>query len=420
MTGAVVVGDADAGQLWRRGVMGHGAIGVISGAIGEYVNPDPPGAKPTPRETWNILQWSSIPYDEAKKGFGFKATPHAMTTLRQSLKAGAVTVRVTIASTFSTKPARTLVAEIPGRDAPDERVVIAVHVQEPGANDNASGVATLAEVARALSLGIQQGRIPPPGRTLTLLWLDEIGGSRQWLTSHADAAKNVKYMFSMDMTGEDVKKTGGSFLIERWPDPGAVWERPWDPHTEWGQGNVRADRLKGDLLNDLHLAVCLRVARKTGWVVNTNPYEGGSDHTVFGTRGHSVRARLALHGSLLPHEHGHRRQVERAGDAQRRRVRGRRRRGCSRQRPSRRRSPWPIWWRRPAARAWRSRSAKARIWRPPTRTRVPHVCEKTRSSRRGSSGTRKRSRRSRGWWSGKRRRRFGRSSSNWPRRSTAP
>jgi cyclophilin family peptidyl-prolyl cis-trans isomerase/HEAT repeat protein len=285
VTGAVIVGDADAGQLWRRGVMAHGAMGVISGAIGQYVNPDPPGAKPTPRETWNILQWGSIPYDEAKKGFGFKATPHAMTTLRHALNAGAVIVRVTIASTFSTKPARTLVAEIPGRDAPNERVVLAVHVQEPGANDNASGVATLAEVARALSLGIQQGKIPPPSRTLTMLWLDEIGGSRQWLTSHADAAKSVKYMFSMDMTGEDVKKTGGSFLIERWPDPGAVWERPWDPHTEWGQGNVRADRLKGDLLNDLHLAVCLRVARKTGWVVKTNPYEGGSDHTVFGTAG---------------------------------------------------------------------------------------------------------------------------------------
>ncbi len=285
VTGAVVLGDADAGQLWRRAVMAHGAIGVISGAIGEYVNPNPPGAAATPRETWNILQWSSIPYDEAKKGFGFKATPHAMTTLRKALAAGPVSVHVTIASTFANKPARMLTAEIPGRELPNERVVLAVHVQEPGANDNASGVATLAELARALSLGIQQGRIAPPSRTLTMLWLDEIGGSRQWLSSHAEEAKNVKYMFSMDMTGEDTRKTGGTFLIERWPDPGAVWERAWDPHTEWGQGNVRADRLKGDLLNDLHLAVCLRVARKTGWIVRTNPYEGGSDHTVFGTAG---------------------------------------------------------------------------------------------------------------------------------------
>ncbi len=163
--------------------------------------------------------------------------------------------------------------------------MIAAHVQEPGANDNASGVATLAELARALRLGIAGGRIPRPDRTLTFLWLEEISGSRQWLKDHPQDAKNVRYMFSMDMTGEDVRKTGGSFLIERWPDPGAVWDRPWDPHTEWGRGEVRAEQLKGDLINDLHLAVCLRVARKTGWTVKTNPYEGGSDHTVFGAAG---------------------------------------------------------------------------------------------------------------------------------------
>ena len=140
-----------------------------------------------------------------------------MATLRRQLATGPVTVRVTIASTLSARPARTLVAEIPGRAAPDERIVIAVHVQEPGANDNASGVATLAEAARALMAGIASGKVAPPGRTLTFLWLDEIAGSRQWLTSHPDQAKNVKYMFSMDMTGEDVKKTGGTFLIERYP-----------------------------------------------------------------------------------------------------------------------------------------------------------------------------------------------------------
>lgn len=28
-----------------------------------------------------------------------------------------------------------------------------------------------------------------------------------------------------------------------------------------------------------------RVARRTGWVVKTNPYEGGSDHAVFGASG---------------------------------------------------------------------------------------------------------------------------------------
>ena len=146
-------------------------------------------------------------------------------------------------------------------------------------------MATLAEMVVALANGIKQGRIPAPGRTLTFLFLTEISGSRQWLRSHPADAKNVKYMFSMDMTGEDVTKTGGSFLVERWPDPGAVWESAWDPHSEWGKGNVKQETLAGDLINDLHLAICERVAGKTKWIVRSNPYEGGSDHTVFGSAG---------------------------------------------------------------------------------------------------------------------------------------
>jgi aminopeptidase YwaD len=290
LKGKIVIGDADAPTLWRRAVMSGGAIGVISTALPKYVDADPPAATArTPRDQWDLLQWSSIPYDETRRGFGFKTTPRAAARLRRALAgdpgAAPLSVRVTVASQFSTDPVRSLVAEIPGRTAPDERIVIAAHVQEPGANDNASGVATGAEMAVALAVAIRDGRVPPPARTITFLFITEIGGSRQWLQSHPAAAKQVKYMFSMDMTGEDVTKTGGTFLIERYPDPGAVWDRPWDPHTEWGRGNVKAGTLKGDLINDAHLAVCERVARKTGWIVKTNPYEGGSDHTVFEAAG---------------------------------------------------------------------------------------------------------------------------------------
>ena len=140
-------------------------------------------------------------------------------------------------------------------------------------------------MAVAMATSIKQKKIAAPGRTITFLFLNEISGSRRWIQDHPDEAKQVKYMFSLDMTGEDVTKTGGTFLVERYPDPGAVWERPWDPHSEWGKGNVRAETLKGDLLNDTHLAVLRRVAAKSKWVVNTNPYEGGSDHTVFQSAG---------------------------------------------------------------------------------------------------------------------------------------
>ena len=284
VTGAVVIGDADAGGILRRAIA-HGAIGVVSTSLPGYLTPDRPGAPATPKETWDILQWGSIGYDEARKPFAFKSTPRAATAMRRALAAGPASVHVTVSSSFSNKPARTLIAEIPGRTLPNERMVIVAHVQEPGAGDNASGTATLTELARALVRNVASKRIPQPERTVTMMLVEEISGSRQWINDHKDLAAGVRYMFSMDMTGEDVRKTGGSFLIERWPDPGAVWERPWDPHSEWGAGRVNPQTLKGDLINDLHAAVCERVAARRGWIVRSNPYEGGSDHTVFGQSG---------------------------------------------------------------------------------------------------------------------------------------
>ncbi len=111
--------------------------------------------------------------------------------------------------------------------------------------------------------------------------MDEIRGSEQWVKDDAERVKRVVAMLSLDMTGEDTAKTGGTFLIEKGPDPSALWDRPSDPHSEWGAGKVDPALVRGSFLNDLHLAVALRRARDTGWVVRTNPYEGGSDHTVF-------------------------------------------------------------------------------------------------------------------------------------------
>jgi aminopeptidase YwaD len=139
----------------------------------------------------------------------------------------------------------------------------------------------LLAVALAVQRAIADGALPRPARTLTLLWGDENRMSDAWIAADATRAKRVLAMMSLDMTGEDTAKTGGTFLIEKSPDPTAVWPRPSDPHSEWGASEVPRSMLRGSFLNDLHLAVALRRARDTGWVVRTNPYEGGSDHTSF-------------------------------------------------------------------------------------------------------------------------------------------
>jgi aminopeptidase YwaD len=276
LKGAVVLGDSAVGQLWTRAVRERGAAGVVSTQIAPYTRPE---------TTPDVLQWGSIPYDETHRSFGFKATPRAAARLRTALAAGEDRVRVDIATTFHRGPNRTLVAEIPGTTRADERVVLVAHVQEPGANDNASGSGTLLSAALAIHDAIAEGVMPAPARTLTLLWLDEIRGSEHWLEQDNTRAGRVVAMMSLDMTGQDTSKTGGTFLIEKMPDPSAVYPRPSDPHSEWGAGEVDPAWVRGHFLNDLHLAVALRRARDTGWVVRTNPYEGGSDHTVFTAAG---------------------------------------------------------------------------------------------------------------------------------------
>lgn len=273
--GALVLASARARSVWEHAVVTRGAAGIVSSYVPAYNRPaDTPG----------IVTWESVPYDAGRRAFAIKVSRETAARLKEHAASGE-RIRVNVQTVFHELPTRTLIAEIPGRTRPDERIVMVAHVQEPGANDDASGCGTLLGMARALARGITAGRIPPPERTLTFLWVDEIRGSEQWLKEDPGRAGKVQYMFSLDMTGEDTTKTGGTFLIEKQPDPSAVWARPSDPHSEWGAGEVKRESLKGSLLNDVHLAICLRRARDTGWVVRTNPYEGGSDHTVFGRYG---------------------------------------------------------------------------------------------------------------------------------------
>jgi hypothetical protein len=277
--GAVVLTDGPLSRVWREAVGKRGAAGVISSQVAAYIRPSG-GALSA--EQQDVLQWGSIPYDAAAKSFGFKASWRAADRMRQRLRQGPVVLRIHIESTFYDAPDRTLVAEIAGRSRAAERIVMVAHVQEPGANDNGSGCGTLYALARALNEAIVTGVLPAPERTLTFLWVDEMRGSREWIRAYPDAATGTQYMFALDMTGEDTSRTGGTFLVEKQADPSAVWRRPSDPHTEWGSSaSIPANSLKGSLLNDLHLAVCMRRARDVPWTVRANPYEGGSDHTVF-------------------------------------------------------------------------------------------------------------------------------------------
>jgi len=226
------------------------------------------------------IQFGSIPYDSVKKSWGMPISRDAVDRLRAALAKGPVSVRVKTKSKMYPSDELTLVAEVHGSTLPDERYVVSAHVQEPGANDNASGVGDLSEMARVLATLVRNGAVTPK-RTITMLFGLEITQTRNFLADDTVRTKGVRWGLSLDMTGEDTKKTGGTFLIEKMPDPSAVWTRGDDHHSEWGGSPIKKEQIVPHYYNDYLLARCLDQAAATGWVVRTNPFEGGSDHTPF-------------------------------------------------------------------------------------------------------------------------------------------
>ena len=104
--------------------------------------------------------------------------------------------------------------------APDD-VAFSAHLQEPGANDNASGVALLAEIARGTAELARSGNFKP-ARTLTFLWGDEFLAVEAYLRADPSRAAGIIAGLSLEMVGADTALTGGRFLIERMPDPAAI------------------------------------------------------------------------------------------------------------------------------------------------------------------------------------------------------
>jgi len=268
---AIVLVDANVGRAFGEAVQKRGALGVLAYNMPAYTQPE------THRTS---IQFGSIPYDSSHKSWGIALSRDAVDRLRAALAKGETRVRVRTQSRMYPSDERTLVAEVHGSAAPRERYVLSAHVQEPGANDNASGVGDLTEMARVLGSLIRGGSIAPK-RTITMLFGLEIAQTRNFLGDDSIRTKGVRWGLSLDMTGEDTKKTGGTFLIEKMPDPSAIWTRGDDHHTDWGGRPLTKADLIPTYYNDYLIARCLDQAATTGWVVRANPFEGGSDHTPF-------------------------------------------------------------------------------------------------------------------------------------------
>ena len=271
VAGKIVLAEGAVGRVFAEAVQKRGALGVLAYNMPAYTQPE------TNRHS---IQFGSVAYDSTKRSWGIPLSRDALDRLRAALAKGPATVRVRTAVKMYPSDELTLVVEVRGNAAPSERYVLSAHVQEPGTNDNASGVGDLSEMARVFATLVKDGSVRPK-RTITMLFGLEITQTRNFLADDSVRTRGVRWGLSLDMTGEDTKKTGGTFLIEKMPDPSAIWTRGDDHHSEWGGRPITKADVVPHYYNDYLLARCLDQAAVTGWVVRTNPFEGGSDHTPF-------------------------------------------------------------------------------------------------------------------------------------------
>ncbi len=270
--GKIVLARMNVGRLFTEAVTKRGAIGVLAYSLPAYLQPE---------KNRTSIQFGGVTRDTVAKAWGIVLSYAAHERLKAAIARGSARVRVSTAATWTPNAVeQAVVAEVKGSRLPDERFVFSAHVQEPGANDNASGVGAQVEMARVAASLFKAGTINP-ARTITMLWGLEIRSTDRYITQDSVRARGIRWGLSLDMVGEDTRKTGGTFLIEKMPDPSAIWTRGDEKHTEWGGSPITKAQLTPHYFNDFVLARCLEQAATNGWTVKTNPFEGGSDHTPF-------------------------------------------------------------------------------------------------------------------------------------------
>jgi hypothetical protein len=169
---------------------------------------------------------------------------------------------------------------IPGTDPNAGEIVFSCHLchQKPGANDNASGAATILEDARILSLLIKQGKLQPPKRTIRFIWPPEIAGTMCYIARHPDIVKKMVAAIHMDMVGGNHEITKAIFHITHTPAslPSFVNDVA-DIFADYVIDGSRRAAMAGDFSD----AIFSPYGTKEMLVADHSSFTMGSDHDVY-------------------------------------------------------------------------------------------------------------------------------------------
>jgi len=215
--GKLVLVSAPPGAAYALAVDRHGAAGLVSSAQNQ-------------RTAWwgedeTLVRWGHLDTFPAPKTFAFMVSLQQSRSFRDRLAKGeTVHLRASVQAGQHPGSYEIVTAVLPGVDPSDpalasQEIVFSCHLdhQRPGANDNASGCAAILEAGRTLAKLVREKRIPPPRRTVRLVFPPEIEGTISLLNARPELAARARAVIHMDMVGGDPEITKAVFHVTRSP-----------------------------------------------------------------------------------------------------------------------------------------------------------------------------------------------------------
>jgi hypothetical protein len=234
------------------------------------------------REDENLVRWGHLSSFADSKPFAFMVSLKQARALQARLAAGEVVrLEAKVRAGRHAGEYEIATATIPGSD-PDlaaQEVAFSCHLDHPrpGANDNASGCATILEVARAYAKLIREGRLARPLRTIRFIWPPEIEGSTILLNARSDLARRLVAVVHMDMVGGG-PETKAVFHVTRSP---ASLPNFVNDVAETFAEFVNAQSYAYAAGQDARYPLVARGGGREALLAQAKEFDAGSDHVVY-------------------------------------------------------------------------------------------------------------------------------------------
>jgi hypothetical protein len=217
LRGKVVLTRGDHDRVRELAVGRFGAAGLLFDGMREALPVRPLLGLPEARQ-YTSFWWESTAELEPTRCFGFVLTPQQGEWLRRLVRSEAregraVRVHAEVDSSFYAGHAEVVEAYLPGETPQEVWLVAHLCHPQPSSNDNASGAATLLEVARAIARLHEAGKLPKPRRGLRFLLMPEMTGTYAYCATHEELLPNVVAALNLDMVGEDQAQCGSTLLL---------------------------------------------------------------------------------------------------------------------------------------------------------------------------------------------------------------